>query len=412
MHKIVSPASVNVTGEERKSNSAGRKERTASVAGRIRLLYLIPSLQMGGAEIQLLSLVKGLDKSRFDPTVAVLYDKGELKDEYRAIPQVRIVFLGKKSIFDFTFLPRLGKLVRRYGFDIVCPYNVSARFFGFLAAKLYGIKYTVMAERNSRAVYSSMGSRVYHALERLILPYATVVVSNSKAGRQFAISRGVRPEKVRVILNGIDDSRLQVEKSRQEIRKEWGISTDNYVVGMVARMFPQKDHATFLRAAKIVVGQLKEVRFLLVGDGPIFGRVRQMAQELGLSQHVVFTGAQSKAADFIRAMDVIVLTSKTAEGHSNALIEAGMLGIPIIATNVPGNDELVENNATGLLVQPQNPVELAEKIMLMSHPRQRQQMGAKAERIFERRFSRQRMVESYQEIYEKLIEVGSLHGHC
>ena len=138
---------------------------------KIPILYLIPSLQTGGAEIQLLSLVKGLDKDRYEATVAFFYNYGDLKVEFEKVPHISLVCLNKNGPLDFTFLVKLFRLVRTERFDILQAYNVSARFFGMIVAAVYRVPCKIMTERNSKPVYSSLGSRIYHFLENKILKY-------------------------------------------------------------------------------------------------------------------------------------------------------------------------------------------------------------------------------------------------
>ncbi len=375
------------------------------------ILYLVPSLGIGGAEIQLLSLLKGLNKEKYRIAVAVFYGGGALEGQFKALRNVRLFHLGKKHAWHFGHLLALSRILRQEEFAIIQPYNVSARLIGIMAAKLYRIPYTVVMERNAKEVYSSIGSRLYHMLERWAIRKAHLLVTNSEAGRQFCEARGVSARRIEVIYNGIDPARLAIKRSRKEIRAKYRIGEECFVVGMVARMFPQKDHRTFLHAARIVAKERPDVRFVLVGDGPDFEVVQSVAKEQGLDQQVIFTGKVENVADYLNAMDLVLLTSKTSEGCSNALIEAMALGKAVVATRVVGNIELIQDGVTGRLVEPQNPTELAAVILDLQSKREKlRALGEAAKSMALTRFSYRAMVKSYEKTYEKLLgmNVGAL----
>ncbi len=380
------------------SNSA------AHSGDRIRILYLIPSFRTGGAEVQLLSLVRGLDKSRFDVTVAAFYEGGDLDASFEETPDIDVVYLQKKGGFDFTFLRRLISLIRRRKFQIVQSYNVSARFFGILVAKLMRTPAAIATERTARLLYSSMGSRVYLFLEKQALRSADLVIANSRAGQKFATSRGAAAHKTVVVYNGIDSERITARKRPQDVRRSLGIPATAFVVGMAARVERIKDPFTLVEAARQVLEDAADVRFLLVGDGPLLADVKTEIDALGLKDRFICTGRRSDAADFINIMDVVVLTSHRVEGCSNSLLEAMWLGKPVVATRVGGNVEVVHHQENGLLIPPQRPDELAASVFkLHADASLRQRLGRQAAEDARSRFSQSVMVRRHEEIYKSLL---------
>jgi len=379
-------------------------DRTALESDRIRLLFVIPSFRIGGAEVQLLSLVRGLDKSRFDVTVAVFNRQGELEADFINVPDVEIVDLQKSGAADFRVLPRLITVIRRKDIQIVQSYNVSARLFGMLAAKLVRSPKAVATERTARLIYSSFGSRIYLFLEKFVLRAADAVIANSKAGKDFAESRGALPEKTFVIHNGIDADRLTIKESPLAVRSSLGIPASAFVVGMAARIERIKDPLTLMNAARILVQNYDDLRFLLVGDGPMLKEVKAGVAAFGLDSQFILAGHRSDAVDFINAMDVVVLTSSRVEGCSNSLLEAMQLGKAVVATRVGGNAELIDPQRNGLLISPQNPHELAEVIRILhDDPAYRQRLAAAAQQKATEHFSQQSMVRKHQKLYEELL---------
>jgi glycosyltransferase involved in cell wall biosynthesis len=377
---------------------------------KISILFLIPSLQMGGAEIQLLSLVKGLDKQKFAVTVAVFYHRGELCDDFEAIENIRVFYLEKKSAVDFFFLRNLADLLHNSFFDIIQSYNVSARIIGLFFGRLFGIRHIILTERNAKAVYSSPCSRLYFFLENRFLRFADLVVANSVAGQNFILSRNVPEEKTRIILNGIDEQRIRITRPPKLVIDELGIALRGPIVGMVARIVPQKDHETFLKATKIIIHVYPDARFILIGNGPEFDRMNALAKELRIDRSVYFLGHRPDVANYVNIFDVVLLTSRKSEGCSNALIEAMMLGKPVVTTRVAGNESFIQHEKNGFLVQPRNPEELAKTTLrLLGDETLRSDIGRRAKEMAMTQFSQESMVKSYEQLYYHLTKEHKLH---
>ena len=371
---------------------------------RYKILFLVPSLRTGGAEIQLLTLLKGLDRNRFDISLAVFYRGHALDEQARAIPGVKVHFLDKGGGLDFSFLRRLGPLLRRERFDIIQPYNVSARFWAWRLAKKYDIPVTVATERSARLLHGSFGSRVYLFLEKYALRQADVVVTNSLAGERFLVSRGVPKDRIHVIYNGIDPERLGVRRPKERIYDEYQIPKGCELIGTMARLEEQKDPFTFIRAAALVKKEFEKVHFIWVGDGPLLKECRRLAQGEGLEENFSFVGRQEHVADFVNAMSVVVSSSLRVEGCSNAIIEAMWLGKPVVATRVGGNPEIVAPGRTGELVDPGDPAALAAALLsVLQDDKKREEYAEQAKATAQKMFSHKAMVRQYEELYERTL---------
>ena len=371
---------------------------------RIRILFLIPSFRTGGAEVQLLSLVRGLDKSRYDVTVAAFYKGGELDSDFENSLGVNVVFLRKKGGLDFGFFKRLLSLVQTKDIHIIQSYNVSARFFGVLAAKMARKPVAIATERTARLLHSTKGSRVYLFLEKYAMRSADHVVANSVAGQKFAQSRGVKTTKSTVIYNGIDAQRMQINRAAEDIRKSLGIPASAFVVGMAARIEALKDPKMLVETARQLVRSIENIYFLLVGDGPMLGEVKAKINSLDLKDCFIFTGHRSDSIDFINAMDIVVLTSSKVEGCSNSLLEAMWLGKPVVTTRVGGNAELIEHEENGLLISPKQSDELAAAILrLYGDAEFKDKLAQRGRQLVRERFSQSLMVEQYERLYEDVL---------
>ena len=368
-----------------------------------RILFIIPSFRTGGAEVQLLSLIKGLDIELFEITVAVFYKGHELDIQFEKNSNIRIVYLNKSGPLDLKFLDRLKKIFAE-GFDIVQPFNISARYYAIKMAHKFKVPITIATERSAKLLPTSLGSRFFLFLEKFAMRKVTVVVANSEAGREFTISQGVKRLNTKVIYNGIDPARLQICKNREDMFREYSLPKRAKIVGTVGRLEAQKDSKTLVQAASIVSHKIDMIYFIFVGDGPQLLETQELAKKNNIEKNCLFVGNQKNVADYLNIMDVFILASKEIEGCSNAILEAMMLGKPVIATEVGGNREIVKPGKTGEIVQANDPRILAEKItMLLEDDAKKSRYGKNAKDIAESEYSLSTMVKNYQNLYFELL---------
>jgi glycosyltransferase involved in cell wall biosynthesis len=242
-------------------------------------------------------------------------------------------------------------------------------------------------------------------MEDSLTRFADWVVANSEAGRDFLIQRGVSSDRIKVIYNGIDLDRLRVSREdTEQVRRQLGVTSDGRAIGILARLFPQKRHDVFLRAAAIIHQVMPDVKVSIVGDGPLRSQLENLSSELGLGERVVFFGEQKNVGAYLSALDIAVLPSET-EGCSNSILEAMALGKPVVATEAGGNRELISDGETGLLVPLGDADALAHSVMkLLSNRSAAQEMGQKARQAVASRFSVENMVNQYQSLYEETLQ--------
>lgn len=372
---------------------------------RVTVLYPITDLARDGAQRQLLELVKGLDKERFKPIVLTMRSGGDMELEFGEIPEVQVISLERHGKYDLTYPLRVLRLLRRMKVDVVQPFLTPATFFGLLPALLCRVPVKIATERNSKGRNSmGFGFCLYMQMEDFIARFADWVVSNSEAGRDYVIQRGIPRKRTRVIYNGVNLERLSVaEEDIGRIRSRLCIPPGGKVVGIMARLFPQKDHFTFLRAAAIINQTLPDTRFALVGDGPRRSALELLSQELGINSKTVFFGEQPDVGTYLSIFDVAVLTSE-AEGCSNSLLESMALGKPVVANDVGGNRELVDHGKNGLLVPFGDYNALADAIVnLLQNYESARIMGRRARENVISQFSVAHMVQQYEVLYEETL---------
>jgi glycosyltransferase involved in cell wall biosynthesis len=372
---------------------------------RITVLFPVTDLASDGAQRQLLELVKGLDKNRFRPVVLTLHPGGPLEREFREVPDAEVISLDRKGKYDLLCLIKVLAILRRMKVDVVQPFLTPATLFGLLPALLCRTPVKIVTERAGPGARNARrGYRFYLKAEDFLTRFADWSVANSQAGMEYLIQRGINPSRITVIYNGVDLSRLiPNNQSAEQIRQRLALPTGGKVVGMMARLFPVKNHAAFLQAAVLIKQAIPDTRFALVGDGPLRSHLEEMTQKLGLTSEVIFFGEQQDVGTYLSAFDIAVLTSDT-EGCSNSLLEAMALRRSVVATDVGGNREVVRHGETGFLVPRENPEALAEAIIaLLRDPDAAVAMGQRAKEWVITQFSLEGMVQAYQSLWEETL---------
>lgn len=364
------------------------------------VLYPVNQLKIGGAEQQLLELVRGIDKSRFQPIVAPLYPDGPLTPEFRAIPGVELIELNRRGKFDPSPLWRLGSILRRHHVDIIQPFLSPATFFGLIPALVLNTPVTIVTERCGVRQSRGIGYKLYRTTEDRLSRFADAIIPNSMAGEDMLLARGLPPEKIRVIYNGINLDRLQVDQADvAKHREELGVSAEGKVVGILASLTPAKGHDVLLRAIASMDTPV-DVRVAVIGDGRLRADLEALAAQLGISERVTFFGYQRAVSNYLAACDLLVSASRDNEGCSNSILEAMALGIPVIATDIGGNRELVHDGDTGLLTPVGDERALAHAITrLLTDADLATRCTTQARQMTQRQFSLSRMVQDYEQIY-------------
>ena len=368
--------------------------------------YPTVRLDTGGAEQQLLELVRGLDKRRFRPVVVPLYGGGTLEAEFRGVPGVEVVCLDRRHRFDFSVIWKLVALLRSRQVDIVQPFVSPASVFGLLAGVLAGTSVKIATERGGARRHFGIGPSLYLFAARRLMRFADLAVANSEAGGQLLRRAGLPESRVRVIVNGINPSRLHASPERVAAhRRRFEAGDAAWVVGILANLKPAKGQDTFLRAAAEIAAQHPDARFAIVGEGPSRQELESLADDLGIRDRVVFFGFQQQVAEFLGLFDVLVSASRDNEGHSNSILEAMALGVPVVATDIGGSRELVEHGRTGRLVPIDDPQQLAAAIVAVRAERKRTgDMVARARERVASQFTLERMVSSYAALYEEVLD--------
>jgi glycosyltransferase involved in cell wall biosynthesis len=315
---------------------------------RFRILRLITWLPTGGIERKIVAVLPRLDRDLFEPHVCCLRERGPLADELERLG-VPVHVVKFRSRWDPVALGRLLRMVRSLGVDLIHAHmyraNVPATMLGLLEPRL-----KVVGQYHNVDTWESAGQL---RMDRWLARRRAANVCVSEAVRRDVITRlSLDPDRVRTIHNGVDLDEFRPvasHASQLALRQQLGLPLGGRIVVTVARLVAQKNQAVLLRIAPEILRAVPSAHFLFVGGGPMEESLRTLAAQLGVAESVTFLGSRDDVPDILRASDVAVLPS-LKEGFSNTILESLASGLPVVASDVGGNREVVDRGVNGYIV--------------------------------------------------------------
>lgn len=383
----------------------------------IRVCRIIGRLNIGGPALHAILLTQGL-RARGYETLLVTGREGagegnfhDLAAEQGVTPLI-LPQLGReiRPHRDGAALVALVRLLRRLRPDIVHTHTAKAGALGRIAAKLARVPIIVHTFHGHvlDGYFSRSTTRIFLGIERCLAAITTKVLTVSDGQcRDLLDLRIGRPASVEVMPLGLAlDGFLRSHLRRGEIRRRLGVPTEAPLVGIIARLAPIKDHATFLEAASDLRRSRQDVRFLIVGDGELRSHLEQQARALGLEECVHFLGWQRELEPIYADLDLAVLSSLN-EGTPVSLIEAMAAGLPVVATKVGGIPDLVADGKTGLLVPPKDPMAMSQAMdTLLGDTDRRRQMGQLGREVVYPMYSDTALIDRMHRLYSSLLQAS------
>jgi glycosyltransferase involved in cell wall biosynthesis len=377
-----------------------------------RILQFIDNFHRGGTELQTVQLVRLLHESdRFAVHLACTRTDGPLREEVEkmGLPPIPSFPLG--SFRDRNMVVQLGRLrryVREHNIELVHTHDFYTNVFGILGATFGGVRARVASRRETNGVRTP----AQRFMEKRIFSLASSVTANSEAVRTQLINEGLPSSKVLTIYNGLDAARYRMPDGwdAAAARASLGLPADlsRPVVTIVANIgLPVKDHPTFLRAASQVHAAMPNAVFALAGEGKLVEPMRELASSLGLADSVFFLGRCSRVAELLAVSNVGVLSS-TAEGFSNSIIEYMAAGLPVVATDVGGAREVIDEGRTGHLVAAGDADTMGRRLVeLLRNSDRARAMGDAGRAVVVSRFSLENRLATTEALYSRLLSARS-----
>lgn len=367
---------------------------------RAKIWYVLPTMNLGGAEKHVVSLAGALRKRGYETGIVTIFQEGTLASEIQR-EGIPFVCLHASRDWRLSTFHSLWKWMRSTPVDILHTYLFSFHFFAGFPARLSKVP-VILSSRREIASWRR-GRHLF--LENLGNLFVDRVVCCSRAVQRWTLEKErIDPDKTLTIYNGVDLDRFDASRNGKEIRREFGIPDGVPLVGTVANFSFEKGYPYLVKAMALILVKNPKVWFLLVGAGPFQEEVRREVQNIPRHEQVIFAGVRSDIPDLVGAMDLFTLASVT-EGFPNVVLEAMAMAKPVVATAVGGIPELIQTGGDGILVPAKDGQALARAILsLLNDSQTASQLGSAASEKVRRQYTLNRMVDDYEALYRSFLK--------
>lgn len=368
----------------------------------LKVLHIIGGGEFGGAEKHILNLAGAVDPRAVEITVCCLFSAPFV--EVAAGAGINALSVPMRSKADFGVVKKLAARIRGGQYDIVHTHGVRANLLGRLAARRAGKRKVIttvhsLLEMDYQGIITRSANNLAERATRCLTDHFIAV---SQGLKDRLVAGGIPANTITVIHNGILLDGIRPPDAAGPAVKERLLAGDGDLVGIVARLHAVKGHRYFIEAAREVLRQRPQTRFLIVGDGPYRPVLEKLTGGMGLKDKVIFTGFIEDIYTLMAELDLLVISSLW-EGFGLTAIEAMVLGVPVVATEVGGLPEVVRHGETGLLAPPADSAALAKSIAwMLDHPREAAEMAAKGGDMVRRKFTAAEMARLTVDLYRKV----------
>lgn len=384
------------------SSSESAEPGAPAPARRVRVIFGIDNLGIGGTELNAIRTAERLDPSRFELGVACLQEDGPLRERYAAagIPVVPFPITSLYAPGTPLQGMRLARFLRDQRVDVFHAHDRYSNIFGAPWARLAGVRRVIA----SRRWWDDRNRTAHRIANRFAYRFAHAVLANSpRVGQLLVRTEGVPAHRVAVVPNFVEEDAFASASADRirEFRAELGIPPGAPTVGIIANLRAVKNHPSLLRAFALLRDRWPDAYLILVGDGDSRQSLETLAADLGIGNRVRLAGRRPNRPNLHHMFDVSVLCS-LHEGLSNSILEAMAAGNPVIATAVGATPDAVLDGETGLLVPPSDPVRLSEAIdALLADPPRAHEMGAAGRRRVREQYSPHAALTALDSLYRE-----------
>jgi len=361
------------------------------------IVHVLDSLEIGGLERTVVRLAIAQQIAGDDVQLITIFTNGPLAKPLTEAG-IRITCMNKKPGLDLSTIRRIRKLIAK-DIQIIHSHNVLPHYYATLAS--LGIRVRRISTRHDMGVH--LKKKRMQFLYTLSLYKTHSVVAVCEAAKKRFVKEKIIPERLlTVIYNGIPS----IDKPKAEIRKnstnrqKLKLPTDGPIVGSIGRLNVVKDYSTLIFAFKEVLTSYPDTKLIIAGDGPEKSKLQTQIDKLNINESVTLLGERNDVEDLLEQFEIFALTSLT-EGFSVALVEAAWSGLPIVATDVGGNCEIVEDGTTGFLAEPGNVRDIQKKIeLLLENDQLRKRFGDDGQKRARANWTLEIMRTKYQNVYQ------------
>ncbi|MEW6534749.1 MAG: GT4 family glycosyltransferase PelF [Candidatus Auribacterota bacterium] len=367
----------------------------------VHVMQVLHTLEIGGAEKLAYDISRKFKKG-FAFSFFCLDGLGELAD--RIVSEGGNVYcFGRKGGWDFALIKKFAALCTEKEVDIIQAHQYTPYFYSVLAS--------LFSKRRPRVIFTEHGRHQPDKVRwkrvifnRIMLPFTHAITGVAQFSKDSLVwFEKISASRIQVIYNGIDLKNFPAKYNKTEKRKKIDIADEEQVIGIIARLDPIKDHKTLINAFALIRKNNEKSKLFIVGDGPERLNLEKQVNDLALTSSVIFMGMRSDVPDILMALDVFVLPS-IMEAMSVTLLEAMSASLPVVATDVGGNREVVLNGKTGELVPVTDAERLAEAICsILFDSKKAQAMGKAGRQRVEMMFTFEKMLDNYEKLYREIL---------
>jgi glycosyltransferase involved in cell wall biosynthesis len=375
-----------------------------------RVLHIHDSSGLYGAESVILSLAAALKERNYCPMIGCF-----TKSEQKMKPALGIAaeeaglsvaYLKMRGRFDISVIAKLSKLLKEKNIQLMHAHGYKSNIIGYLTSKWSGVPiiatqhlFPPMPLEDRKLQYYSKIDAAF-TMKRL-----SKIIAVSTAIKERLLAAGIDESKITVIDNGIDIEKYskKCDKSKEDLRRSFGIDNEIFVIGTFGRLTQQKGQKYLLEAAKIILREGINAVFIIAGDGPMRGELEAFTAQYGIMEHVRFLGFREDTVALLKIMDVFVLSS-IDEGLPMAMIEAMAAKTPVVVTDVGEIPKVINSGVNGILVTAKDSVMLAKKLgQILQNTEQRKSLADNAFQDARRYYSKESMCAQYVAIYDEVL---------
>lgn len=386
------------TGHDREDNDGG-----------VTVFHVRNSNYAGGIETTLFGWFKYADTARARPRLFLFRERRGL--------HLRSMEILQEQGIDCELLPwghlrnlpgavyRLVKAVRAVRRPVLHSHDTRSDLVALIVSRLTGAPFIISNHAWHPADFKR---KVLEAIRARLMRHADRIISVSRDTHEETLAKGIAPEKCMAMYSGIDLEPYRNAVSRQAARERTGIAEDVFLIGNIARLWPEKEQASLIEAAAILHPRYPQMRFVIIGDGPLMGDLQERVQSLGLQDVVLLPGFEEDFVTALAAMDCFAFPS-SAEGTPMVIYSAMMMAVPIVASPVSGVGELLEDGVSALLVPPADAASMAAAIeRIYLQPELAASLGQAAKTAVEENYSAEKAVRGLEALYCELAGGGGV----